>query len=113
MTMTDEEFREEYKPLHVPAHYDAADTLQNKMIFSLAEIGDGTADEVVTELEQREPGIADEQNRVFVNATLKSLFDHGHLTGAEKDGEMRYNLSKITRANDGGTDPELLTPGLD
>jgi len=58
--MTDEEFREKYKPLQVPAHYDAADTLQNKMIFALAEIYDGTAQEVIAELEKRESGIADE-----------------------------------------------------
>lgn len=113
MSLTDEEFREEYKPLQVPAHYDAAETLQNKMIFALAEIGEGTAGQVISELEKREPGIAGEQNRAFVIATLKSLYDHGHLTGAEKRGEMYYNLSKITRANDGATDPDLLAPGLD
>jgi len=33
--------------------------------------------------------------------TLASLFDHGRLTGSEKNGEMHYNLSKITQANDG------------
>jgi hypothetical protein len=113
MTMTDEEFREEYKPLQVPAHYDVTDTLQNKMIFALAEINEGTAQEVIAELEKREPGIADEQNKAFVHATLASLFDHGHLTGSEKVGKTRYNLSKITRANDGATDPDLLAPGLD
>jgi hypothetical protein len=113
MGMTDEEFREEYKPLHVPAHYDPADTLQNKMIFALAEIGEGTAEEVIAELERREPGIPGEQNRAFVQATLGSLFEHGHLTGSEKQGVVHYNLSKITHANDGATDPDLLTPGLD
>jgi hypothetical protein len=60
--MNDEEFREAYKPLYVPAHYNAADTLQNKMIFALAELGEGTAEEVTIELEKLEPGIADEQN---------------------------------------------------
>lgn len=113
MALTDEEFRQEYKPLYVPAHYDTADTLQNKMIFALAEIGDGTADEVIAEMERREAGIADEQNGTFVKATLASLFEHGHLTGSEHSGEMHYNLSKITRANDGATDPDLLAPGLD
>ena len=113
MSLTDEEFREEYKPLHVPAHYDQADTLKNKMIFALAEIGDGNAEAVITELERLEPGIANEQNRAFVLATLRSLFDRGHLTGGEKSGEMHYNLSKITKANDGAANPDLLAPGLD
>lgn len=113
MNLTDEEFCEEYKPLHVPAHYDKSDTLQNKMIFALAELGDGTAEQVIAELEKREPGLTDEQNSMFVKTTLASLFDHGHLTGLEKNGEMHYNLSKITQANDGETNPGLLAPGLD
>jgi len=113
MALTDEEFREEYKPLHVPAHYDVADSLQNKMIFALAEIGDGTAEDVLAEMEKREQGIADKQTRAFVAATLASLFEYGHLTGSAHSGQMHYNLNKITKANDGGTDPELLAPGLD
>ena len=100
--MTDEEFREEYKPLQVPAHYDAADTRQNKMIFALAQIGEGTAEDVIAELEKLEAGITTEQNRAFVTTALANLFEHGHLTGSEKAGRMHYNLNKITQANDGG-----------
>jgi len=113
MKLSDEEFREEYKPLHVPAHYDAADTQQNKMIYALGQIGDGTAEDVIAALEKLEPGISDEQHRAFVTVTLKSLFEHGHLTGSEHNGQMHYNLNKITQANDGATDPDLLAPGLD
>jgi hypothetical protein len=113
MRLTDEEFREEYKPLQVPAHYDTADTQQNKMIFALAQIGEGTTEDVIAEMEKLEPGLSDEQNRAFVNTTLAALFEHGHLTGSEKDNQMHYNLSKITQANNGGINPELLTPGLD
>ena len=111
--MTDEEFREEYKPIQVPAHYDAADTQQDKMIFALAQIGEGTAGDVIAELETLEPGVINEQSKAFINVTLKKLFETGHLTGSEKNGEMHYNLSKITQANDGGTNPDLLAPGLD
>ena len=113
MTMTDEEFREEYKPLHVPAHYLAADTQENKMIYALAQIDEGTADNVIAELEKLEPGSVNEQTRAFVKTTLSSLFEKGHLTGSEINGEAHYNLSKITRANDGSTDPDLLAPGFD
>ena len=101
MSLTDEEFREEYKPLYVPAHYDAADTQQNKVIFALAQIGEGRADDVIHKLSQMENAAMDEQGRVFVQSTLKLLFEQGHLTGAEKDGEMHYNLNKITQPNDG------------
>lgn len=102
MSLTDEEFREEYKPLQVPAHYDEADTLKNKMIYALAQIGEGTADEVIAELGKLEPGTNNKQSRAFVKTTLAALFEHGHLTGTEQAGQMHYNLSKITRANDWG-----------
>jgi hypothetical protein len=107
MTMTDEEFREEYKPLQVPAHFDAADTQQNKMIFALAQIGNGTADAVIAELEKLEPSSTTAQSRAFVLATLADLFDKGHLTGSVHGEQMRYNLSKITQANDGATDADF------
>ncbi len=113
MTMTDEEFREEYNPLHVPAHYIAADTRENKMIYALAQIGEGTAEDVIAELEKLEPGFVNEQTRAFVKVTLNDLFNKGHLTGSERNGVTHYNLHKITRANDGAADPELLAPGLD
>jgi hypothetical protein len=113
MNMTDEEFREEYKPLQVPPHYDNADTLQNRMIFALALIGNGTAGDVIAEMDKLQPGADHEQNSAFVTTTLATLFDHGHLTGSEKNGQMHYNLSKITQANSGAIDPDLLSPGLD
>jgi hypothetical protein len=111
MSLSDEEFREEYKPLHVPGHFDVADTQQNKMVFALAHIGEGTADEVIAELEKLESSPMNEQNRAFISTTLESLYKHGHLTGhltgSEQGGQMHYNLNKITRANDGATDPDL------
>lgn len=101
MSLTDEEFREEYKPLQVPAHFDAADTQQNKMIFALAEIGEGSAEDVIAEMERLEPGVTAEQLTALVKQTLKNLYDKGLLSGTEQEGAMRYNLHKITQANTG------------
>ena len=47
----------------------------------------------------------------FLNLT--NLYELGLLKGSEVNGEMEYNLSKITHANDGAVDPDLLAPGLD
>jgi hypothetical protein len=94
MSLTDEEFREEYKPLQAPPHFDAADTRQNKMIFALAEMGEGSADDVIAELEKLEPGVTGEQLSALVHETLRRLYDKGLLTGSEKNGVMRYNLHK-------------------
>ncbi len=102
MSLTDEEFREEYKPLQVPPHFDAADTQQNKMIFALAEIGEGSAEEVIAEMERLEPGVTGEQLSALVKQALQNLYDKGLLSGTEQNGAMRYNLHKITQANTGG-----------
>jgi hypothetical protein len=96
MSLTDEEFREEYKPLQVPAHFDAADTQQNKMIFALAGIGGGSAADVIAEMEKLEPGVGSEQLNALVKQALQNLYDKGLLSGTEQSGAMRYNLHKIT-----------------
>ncbi|SDF74824.1 hypothetical protein SAMN05216464_1289 [Mucilaginibacter pineti] len=59
--MNDEEFREAYQPLHVPAHYDPADTLQNRVAFALAQTGEGTAAEVAQKMEELEPSTPQKQ----------------------------------------------------
>lgn len=103
MALSDEEFREEYKPLHIPAHFDVQDTQQNKAIYALAKIGEGTADSILKELETLQPGIVNEQLTALVKTTLADLFNKGLLKGEEHNGQMHYNLSKITEANDGST----------
>ena len=104
--MTDEQFRNEYKPIHIPAHYKDAVTEQDRVIFALAQISEGTAEDVNKELEKNSAGI---ESAVI----LKLLFDTGHIKGSIINGDMHYNLSKITHANDGEVDPDLLAPGLD
>lgn len=113
MKLTDEEFREEYHPLHVPGHFDAADTERDQLIFALAELGEASADEITAEWERLQASPVDEQQKAFVKTVLKSLFDKGLLNGSDKNGTVHYNLHKVTQANDGETDPELLAPGLD
>jgi hypothetical protein len=113
MTLTDEEFREEYKPLHVPSHFDPADTQENKMIFALAHIGEGTAEDVLAELQKLEKAPVSKQQEALTRETLKLLYKKGLLTGSELSGVVHYDLSKITRANTGDTDPDPLAPGLD
>jgi predicted transcriptional regulator len=109
MKLSDEEFREEYKPLYIPAHFEQEDTQQNKIIFALAQLGEGSAEDVIKELETLQPGITDEQVIVMTKTVLADLYGKGLLKGEEHNGQMRYNLSKITEANDGAADPESLT----
>jgi hypothetical protein len=113
MALTDEEFREAYKPLAIPSHYDPVDTQENKIIFALAELGEGAVTDVIGELERLEPGILNAQMIAMIKQVLTHHFDQGLLNGEERQGKMYYNLAKITHANGGSVDPVLLAPGLD
>lgn len=113
MTLSDDSFREAYKPLHIPAHYDINDPEQDRVLFALAQISIGTVDEVATEMAQLESGVDVDSFKVLASDVLTHLYELGLLKGSERNGEMEYNLSKITHANDGAVDPDLLAPGLD
>ena len=113
MIKSDEQFCEAYKPLQVPAHFNSADTPENKIIFALGQLGEGTAASVIGKLEKLEPGILNAEFISFTKNLLNELYKNGHLTGHETAGLTYYNLHKITQANDGAVKPDLLAPGLD
>ena len=113
MSQTDEEFRESHQPLHVPAAYDQAANVTEKIVFALADINEGTADDVIRKIEQLEPEADHKPVIAATRQSLTDLFDKGMIAGTERDGNLVFNLHKITRANDGSVDPELLAPGLD
>lgn len=106
MSISDEEFREEFKPLHIPAHFKDAITEQDKVVFALAQIGRGTAADVNKQL-------LNNGSNINAEAVLTHFFNKGLIKGEEDNGVMNYNLSKITHGNDGAVNPGLLAPGLD
>ncbi len=113
--MTDKEFREEYKPLQVPAHFDAEGTIEDQTLYALAQLGSATADEVVIKVKKL---LADENAEKDVIAGVHHALTEWHTKGllaskTEENGDLRYNLHKITEANDGHVNPDLLAPGLD
>jgi hypothetical protein len=107
MTLSDEEFREAHKPIPVAAHFNEAHTPEEKVIYALAQIGEGTAEQVLQFLR------AETAQHLDAVEILQRLFLDGRIKGAEKNGEWHYDLSKITVPNDGAIDPDLLAPGLD
>jgi predicted transcriptional regulator len=113
MKLTDEEFREEYKPLYIPAHYQAADIQENKIVYALAQLGEGTVTDVMEKLEELEPNIGSEQFVALAKQALTRLYDKGLIKGEDRQGVMCYNLGKITEANNGAVNPGRLSPGLD
>lgn len=112
MTLSDKDFRDEYKPIQIPASYELNDSLENRAIFALASLGEANGDEVFEKIREFEPNIK-EVTIKFIKQYLFSLYEKGLLKGNKEGNSIRYNLSKITAPNDGYVDPERLAPGLD
>ncbi len=112
MTLSDQDFREEFKPIQIPASYDVNDSLENRAIFALATLGEANGDEVFGKIREYEPGIK-EVTIKFIKQYLFTLYEKGLLKGSKEGNSIRYNLSKITDPNKGYIDPNLLAPGLD
>ena len=113
MSSTDQDFRDEFKPLHIPAHYMPDDSDEDKVIYALAQLEEGTPDEVALELSKHDSSLDTEHFKTKAASILHILYEKGLIKGVPYGNTMAYNLSKITRANDGAVDPELLAPGLD
>lgn len=113
MGIPDEAFREAFKPIQIPAHYDADYSDHDKIIFALASIGKGALEDVIDELIRLDSSIDAHKYYDIAKSILSKLFKKGLINGSENNGVMCYNLSKITHANDGAVDPGLLAPGLD
>lgn len=111
--MTDKEFREEYKPLQVPAHFDAKATMADQTLYALGQLGSATADEVSTKLKELHNGEAGKDLIAGVHQTLTEWHTKGLIAAVDDDGGLCYSLQKITEANNGHVNPDLLAPGLD
>lgn len=112
--MNDQEFREQYKPLQVPAHFDKDGSVEDQTLFALAQLGQATADEVLTELKNlRQEDSADKALIAQVHGQLTEWYDKGLIAATHEEAGLRYSLQKITEANDGSVNPDLLAPGLD
>ena len=112
--MNDEEFREKFQPLQVPAHYDPQAAVTEQTLFALAQLGEATADEVVAKLKELQGGDATAKPLISgVHETLSEWYDNGLIAARESGGDLRYNLQKVTEGNDGRVDPEKLAPWLD
>ncbi|MES2874082.1 MAG: hypothetical protein V4708_10195 [Bacteroidota bacterium] len=112
MAISDQDFREEFKPIQIPASYDLSDTLESRAIFALANLGEGNGDEVFKKMLELEPGIKGVTIK-FIKQYLFTLYEKGLLKGVKEGNSIRYNLSKITEPNEGYVDPDKLAPGRD
>lgn len=105
MDKQDELFNEAYKPIHVPANFSVKDTLQDQLLFALAEIGKGSATQIREKLTALKGKADDLQS---CDAILRDLYDRGLIKGSEQGPVLVYNLSKETVPHQGKINPRLL-----
>jgi len=108
MNKADQNFNEEFKPIAPPDAYHTDGDWQDKVLYVLAQLGEGTAPDVAAKLTEYEPDEAPQALHRHAEQVLMGLYEKGLIKGAEQYGEVSYNLSKITQPNTGGTDPDLL-----
>jgi hypothetical protein len=104
--LSDDAFNEEFKPLHIPSAYQAGDSWKDKVVFALAELGAGTADDVAAGLLKYDGGLDNAEVKEQAIAILTTLFNKGLIKGSQLHHGMLYNLSKILIQNSGSTHPE-------
>ncbi|QNL48626.1 hypothetical protein H8S90_17800 [Olivibacter sp. SDN3] len=108
MDKQDEMFNEAYKPIHVPANFNKNDSLQDQLIFALAEIGKGSVKAIAEKLSELGGRSTKSEDLADFDHILTDLYDRGLIKGSEQEGRMVYNLSKETVPHKGNVNPRLL-----
>jgi hypothetical protein len=104
MDSPDQDFLKDYKPLHVPHKYDAGASLQDNVVYALAQLEYATSPEVAAKLDEFEPQTDMATHLQQTHYVLEGLFNKGLIKGDDAP-ERRYNLSKILIPNSGKADP--------
>jgi hypothetical protein len=105
-------FKEAHKPIHVPAHFDENDWLENKIIYVLGQLEEASANEIGFKLAELENSDDVSQFQNAATKHLAYLYKEGLVKGIEGEEELRFNLSKIERPNSGKINPDLLDENL-
>src|SRR5690606_33667108 len=105
---TNKDFREAHKPIHVPAHYEEGDSIEDKIIYVLGQLEEASAKEVGLKLAELENSDDVSHFQDAASKHLSYLYNEGLIKGIEDEDDLRYNLSKIERPNSGKINPDLL-----
>ena len=104
MDSPDQDFLKDYKPLYVPHKYGAGASLQDNVVFALAQLEYATATQVAAEMDEFEPQTDKATHLQQTREILEGLFNKGLIKG-DDEPEREYNLSKILIPNSGKADP--------
>lgn len=105
MDSPDQSFLKDFGPIHVPHKYEAEASLQDKIIYALAQLEHATAAEVAAKLHSLEPATELAVHQQNADEILSTLFEHGRIKGDDNQENRQYNLSKILVPNSGKADP--------
>ncbi len=105
-------FKEAYKPIYVPAHYNSEDSLDNKIIYALGQLEQATSKEVGLKLAELDASDDISGYQKATDKYLRHLYDTGLIKAAETEDGFIFNLSKIESPNSGKVDPDLLDENM-
>ncbi|TSJ41034.1 hypothetical protein FO440_14975 [Mucilaginibacter corticis] len=78
----------------IPSDFKEAKTIQERVLFALARLGEGTADKISRELEALAPEIPDKEVIAGVHKVLTDLHTQGRIGASEKEGTLIFSLNK-------------------
>jgi hypothetical protein len=104
MDSPDQDFLKDYKPLHVPHKYDAGASVQDNVVYALADLEYATATRVAKKLATLEPQTDITVHQKNAEEILSHLFKKGLIKGDDVPDNREYNLSKILIPNSGKAD---------
>lgn len=90
------------EPIHVPYRYNEQDSIEQKVIFALGQLGEATAKDAFNKLKQ--VNTAETISEDEAEQILSGLHDQGLIKAEKNAGKITYNLSKIVKPNSGKTD---------
>lgn len=99
--MNDQEFHEKFQPLQVPANFNADAAVTEQTLYALGQLGEATADEIVSKIKSLHGGDSSKLMISGIHEALAGWYERGLLGGTEENGDLKYNLHKITEANSG------------
>ena len=103
MDSPDQDFLKEYKPLHVPHKYDAGASVQDNVVYALAQLQYASAPQVAAKLAEFDLQTDIQTHQQNAKNVLEGLFNKGLIKG-DDEPERQYDLSKIVAPNSGKAD---------
>jgi hypothetical protein len=80
--------------LKVPAAYGEGASIIEKVAFALTDIGRGSAEDVVKNMERLDPGADNKELIAATHQVLTELHKQGQITASEDNGNLVYHIAK-------------------